>query len=103
MNAIDQYLEHLDNTHDLSFLPPNYNEILEKDMLSYIDKIKICNDPESADSFFDALGVFQEKLARLHFYHKVKISEKLRFLVSNFDRPDDIDARKYFFAIAKKI
>jgi len=47
------------------------------------------------------LEPFQEKLAELSFRYNLPLSERLNTVVRYFDRPDDLDARKYFFKLVK--
>jgi hypothetical protein len=102
MNQIDIYLELLKNTRDILSLPPNYISELESELDQYITNIKSCDTMEMSESALTALAPFQEKLAELSFRYHLPLSERLNTVVRYFDRPDDVEARRYFFKMVKE-
>ena len=102
MSQVDIYLELIKNTRDVLSLPTNYVSELESELDQYIVKIKNCDSVEMSEGALTELEPFQEKLAELSFRYNLPLSERLNTVVRYFDRPDDLDARKYFFKLVKE-
>ncbi len=101
MDKIDLYLLQLENTRELSSLPPDYIFELEKELNQLILKIKSCSSFEEADHLLLQLEPFQEKLALMSFKYSLPMSEMLNTVIRLFDRADDLETRKYFLNFVK--
>ena len=70
---------------------------LESELADLLAQIAKKKTPQDAANLMQELGAFQELLSILRFKYQVKLTERQRRIVREYDRWDDEETRAYFF------
>jgi hypothetical protein len=102
MSAFNEISRRLSNRgmDDLPLTDGDLHE-LDRELIATVERIARCPDLLSASVALDELASQQEVLATLRFKYRLRLSEKQRRLVRQYDRSDDPRLREFVFQVIR--